>query len=193
MRVANCFAQMPQMPSAAFSNCWARKGVIIRPAAAILNVSAEGAARKVARNPRSLRKKAATTVKKPIHSIELMRLAQEMGMALRLARSIREGQKVGGLIVRRLKVKGMSIQLPYLANEAEGLSNGGGEYASPLSFAQQQHVLTNSKFGSNRRVGPNKAHVHLRPAGRLAHPLLMSELIATRLLICSLCSPTQMN
>ena len=71
MRVANCFAQMPQMPSAAFSNCWSRKGVIIWPAAAILNVSAEGAARKVARNSRSIEKTTTTTVKKPRHSVEM--------------------------------------------------------------------------------------------------------------------------
>ena len=38
-----------------------------------------------------------------------MRLAQEMRMAMRMARSIREGHKVGWLIARRLKMKGMGI------------------------------------------------------------------------------------
>ena len=46
-----------------------------------------------------------------------VRLAQEMRMALRMARSIREGHKVGWLIARRLKVKGVGIQLPCLAKD----------------------------------------------------------------------------
>ena len=62
-----------------------------------------------------------------------VRLAQEMRMALRLARSIREGQKVGWLIARRPKANGMGIQLPCLTNEGEGLGKRGWlEYAGEL-------------------------------------------------------------
>ena len=42
-------------------------------------------------------------------------------MALRMARSIKEGYKVSWLIARRLEMKGMGIHLPCLANEGEGL------------------------------------------------------------------------
>ena len=54
-----------------------------------------------------------------------VRLAQEMWMALRMARSIREGHKVGWLIARRLKMKRMDIQLPCLANAGEKLGRKG--------------------------------------------------------------------
>ena len=50
-----------------------------------------------------------------------VRLAQEMRMALRLARSIREVHKVGWLIATMLQMKGMGIQLSWLADEGEGL------------------------------------------------------------------------
>ena len=57
-------------------------------------------------------------------------------MALRMARNIREGHKVGWcswLIAKRLKIKGMGIQLPSLANGGEGLGmKGWREYASVL-------------------------------------------------------------
>ena len=62
-----------------------------------------------------------------------LRLTQEMRMALRMARSIREGHKVGWLIARRLKMKGMGIQVPCLANKGEGLGRKGWlEYARVL-------------------------------------------------------------
>ena len=54
-----------------------------------------------------------------------VRLAQEMRLALRLVRSIRAGHKVGWLIARRLKMKGMDIQLTWLADEGEGLGKKG--------------------------------------------------------------------
>ena len=54
-----------------------------------------------------------------------VRLAQEMRMTLRLARDIREGHKVGWLVTRRLKTKGMGIQLPCLSNDGEGLGMRG--------------------------------------------------------------------
>ena len=38
-----------------------------------------------------------------------LRQAQEMRLALRMARNIREGHQVGWLITRRLKTKGMGI------------------------------------------------------------------------------------
>ena len=54
-------------------------------------------------------------------------------MALRLARSMREGHKVIWLIASRLKVKGMGIQLPCLINEGEWLGRRGWlEYAGEL-------------------------------------------------------------
>ena len=40
-----------------------------------------------------------------------VRLAHERRLALRMANNIREGHKVGWLITRRLKIKGMGIQL----------------------------------------------------------------------------------
>ena len=46
-------------------------------------------------------------------------------MALRMAKNIREGHKVGWLIARRLKMKKMCIQLPCLANGGEGLGRKG--------------------------------------------------------------------
>ena len=62
-----------------------------------------------------------------------VRLAHETRMGLRLARSIREGHKVGWLIARRLKMKVMEIQLPWLADEGEGLGKKGWlEYAGML-------------------------------------------------------------
>ena len=62
-----------------------------------------------------------------------LRQAQEMRMALRLARNIREGRKVGWLIARRLKMKGMGIQLPCLPYDGEGMgTKGWREYASVL-------------------------------------------------------------
>ena len=54
-----------------------------------------------------------------------LRQAQEMRMALRLARNIREGHKVGWLIARRLKIKGMGIQLPCLPDDGEGMGMRG--------------------------------------------------------------------
>ena len=60
-------------------------------------------------------------------------LAQEVRMALRMARIIREGHKVGWLITRRKKIKGLGIQLASLASEREGLGKEGWlEYASVL-------------------------------------------------------------
>ena len=54
-------------------------------------------------------------------------------MALRLARNIREGHKVGWLIARRLKIKGMGIQLPCLPSDGEGMGMKGWRvYASAL-------------------------------------------------------------
>jgi hypothetical protein len=62
-----------------------------------------------------------------------LRQAQEMWMALRLARNIMEGHKVGWLIARRLKIKRMGIQLPCLPNDGEGLRMKGWRvYASVL-------------------------------------------------------------
>jgi hypothetical protein len=62
-----------------------------------------------------------------------LRQAQEMRMALRLARNIREGHKVGWLIARRLKIKGMGIQLPSLPSDGEGMGRKGWRvYASVL-------------------------------------------------------------
>ena len=62
-----------------------------------------------------------------------LRKAQEMRMALRLARYIREGRKAGWLITRRLKFKGMGIKLPGLLADGEGLGmRGWREYASRL-------------------------------------------------------------
>ena len=64
-----------------------------------------------------------------------LRLAQEMRMALRMARSIREGHKVAWLIARRLKIKGMGIQLPSLANDGEGLGmKGWREHCMPVCW-----------------------------------------------------------
>ena len=54
-----------------------------------------------------------------------LRKAQEMRMALRLARNVREGHKVGWLIARRLKITGMGIKLPGLPAEGEGLGMKG--------------------------------------------------------------------
>ena len=50
-----------------------------------------------------------------------VRLAQEMRMALRMARSIKEGHKVGWRIARWLKMKVLGIKMPCLANEGEEL------------------------------------------------------------------------
>ena len=62
-----------------------------------------------------------------------LRQAQEMRMSLRLAKNIREGHKVGWLIARRLKIKGMGIKLLGLPDDGEGVGmNGWREYASVL-------------------------------------------------------------
>ena len=59
--------------------------------------------------------------------------AQEIMMALRLAKSIREGDKVTWLIARRLKIKGLGIKLHGLPADGEGLGvKGWREYASVL-------------------------------------------------------------
>ena len=54
-----------------------------------------------------------------------LRKAHETRMALRLTRNVREGHKVGWLITRRLKIKGMGIKLPGLPAEGEGLGMKG--------------------------------------------------------------------
>jgi hypothetical protein len=46
---------------------------------------------------------------------------EEMRIALKMARNIREGHKVGWLIARRLKIKGRGTQLPCLPADGEGL------------------------------------------------------------------------
>ena len=62
-----------------------------------------------------------------------LRQAPELRMPLRLAKNIREGRKVGWLIARRLKIKGMGIKLPGLPADGEGLGvKGWREYASVL-------------------------------------------------------------
>jgi hypothetical protein len=62
-----------------------------------------------------------------------LRKAQEMRMALRLAKSIREGHKVDWLVARRLKIKGLGIKLPGLPADGEGFGvKGWREYASVL-------------------------------------------------------------
>ena len=48
------------------------------------------------------------------------RLAQEMMVALWMARSIREGPRVGRLVARGLELEGMGIQLPCLTIKGEG-------------------------------------------------------------------------
>jgi hypothetical protein len=68
-----------------------------------------------------------------------MRLAQEMRMALRMAKYIREGRRVVWLVAKRLKTKGMGIQLPCLINEGEGLGKKGWlEYTMVLEKRAQE-------------------------------------------------------
>ena len=55
-----------------------------------------------------------------------VRLAQEMRMAGRMAKSIREGWKVRQLMIgRREEIKGLGIELPYLADGGGGLGRKG--------------------------------------------------------------------
>ena len=62
-----------------------------------------------------------------------VRLAQEMRMALRMARNIREGHSVGWPIARRLKINGMGIQLPCVSIDGEVLTNIKANYKSALA------------------------------------------------------------
>ena len=50
-----------------------------------------------------------------------VRLAQEMRMAVRLAKLIREGTRVSWLVTRLAKIKGLGIHMPHLSNGGEGL------------------------------------------------------------------------
>ena len=45
-----------------------------------------------------------------------VKLAQEMRMAARLAKLIREGTRVGWLVTRLAKIKGLVIHMPHLSN-----------------------------------------------------------------------------
>ena len=59
-------------------------------------------------------------------------------MALRMAKYIREGRRVGWLVAKRLKIKEMGIQLPCLVSEGEGLGKKGWlEYAKVLEKRAQ--------------------------------------------------------
>ena len=78
-----------------------------------------------------------------------MRLAQEMRMALRMARSIREGHKVGWLIARKQRVKGMGIQLPCLANEGDGLGMKGWRVYANV-FEKREAELRSKLHGDLR-------------------------------------------
>ena len=61
------------------------------------------------------------------------RLAQEMRMAARLAKNVREGRRVSWLIKRRKKTVELGIHLPYLAAGGEGPgAKGWCDYAAAL-------------------------------------------------------------
>ena len=78
-------------------------------------------------------------------------------MALRMARSIREGHKVAWLIARRLKMKGMGIQLPCLANDGAGIGRKGWlEYAGVLEKRANE---LRSKLHGNLRQQMKKQRV----------------------------------
>ena len=60
-------------------------------------------------------------------------LAQEMRMAVRLARLIRERTRVNWLVTRLAKIKGLGIHMPHLNNGGDGLRRKGWkEYAAVL-------------------------------------------------------------
>ena len=62
-----------------------------------------------------------------------VRIAQEMRLAERLARYVREDRRVGWLVERRRKIKALGIHLPHLAAEGEGLGQKGwNSYAEQL-------------------------------------------------------------
>ena len=48
-----------------------------------------------------------------------MKLAQEMKMAVRLVRLIREGTRVNWLVTRLAKIRGLGIHMPHLYNGVE--------------------------------------------------------------------------
>ena len=52
-----------------------------------------------------------------------VKLAQEMRMAVRLAKLIREGTRVNWLVTRLAKIKGLGIHMPHLSNGEEGHYN----------------------------------------------------------------------
>jgi hypothetical protein len=61
-----------------------------------------------------------------------VKLAQEMRMAVRLAK-LREGTRVNWLVARLAKIKGLGIHMPHLSNGGEGLGRKGWkEYAVVL-------------------------------------------------------------
>ena len=62
-----------------------------------------------------------------------MKLAQEMGMAARLARLISKGTRVSRLVTRLAKVKGLGIRMPHLNDGGDGLGRKGWkEYVAVL-------------------------------------------------------------
>ena len=87
---------------------------------------------------------------------------------MRMARSIRWGHKVGWLITRRERIKGLGIQLPYLVSEGEGLGKKGWlEYASVL---EKRAAKPRSKLHGDLRKQTKKQR-----AGREAKQSRMTE------------------
>ena len=81
-------------------------------------------------------------------------------MAPRMARNMREGHKVGWLIARRLKNKGMGIRLPCLPNDGDGLGmKGWREYAN---VSDKRAKGLSSKLHGDWRQQPKKQRVGRR-------------------------------
>jgi ribonuclease HI len=99
-----------------------------------------------------------------------VKLAQEMRMAVRLAKLIREGTRVNWLIARLAKIKGLGIHMPQLSNGGEGLGRKGWkEYAavldqSAVELKRKLHCDLRQKMKKNRAGRETRLTAMMQPA-----------------------------
>ena len=99
-----------------------------------------------------------------------VKLAQEMRMAVRLARLIREGTRVNWLITRLAKIKELGIHMPHLNNGGEGLGRKGWkDYATVLDqcavkLKRKLHCDLRQKMKKNRAGKETRLTAMVQPA-----------------------------
>ena len=99
-----------------------------------------------------------------------VKLAQEMRMAVRLARLIREGSTVGWLVTKLAKIKGLGIHMPQMSNGGEGLDRKGWkEYAAVLdqcvaSLKKRLHCDLRQKMKKQRAGRETRLAAMMQPA-----------------------------